>query len=117
MSITRDGDHLVIKDHHSDNQATVQYHFDKNDGDTCRIDEIGFADGSTLDYDAINRLVQSNNNPPRTNLMHDRYAASAARQAQVMMQAMTASGAQPLDNLMTPDNPPLVPSLLSNLKS
>ena len=33
------------------------------------------------------------------------------------MQVMTASGAQPLDNLMTPDNPPLVPSLLSNLKS
>ena len=62
VSITCDGDHLVIKDHHSDSQVTVQYHFDKNDGGTCRIDEIGFADGSTLDYDAINRLMQSNNN-------------------------------------------------------
>ena len=59
----------------------MQYHFDKNDGDTCRIDEIGFADGSTLDYDAINRLVQSNNNPPRTNLMQGCYAADGEQQA------------------------------------
>jgi hypothetical protein len=34
----------------------------------------------------------------------------------VLTQAMAASGAQPLDNLMTPDNPPLMPPLLSNLK-
>ena len=118
VSITRDGDHLVIKDRHSDNQVTVQYHFYKNDGDTYRIDKIRFADGSTLDYDAVNRLVQQpTGNPPRANLVQDRYAAtSAARQAQVLTQAMAASGAQPLDNLMTPDNPPLMPPLLSNLK-
>ena len=117
VSITRSGDHLVIKDRHSDNQVTVQYHFYKNDGDTYRIDKIRFADGSTLDYDAVNRLVQQpTGNPPRANLVQDRYAANAARQAQVLTQAMAASGAQPLDNLMTPDNPPLMPPLLSNLK-
>ena len=117
VSITRDGDHLVIKDRHSDNQVTVRYHFYKNDGDTYRIDKIRFADGSTLDYDAVNRLVQQPaGNPPRANLVQDHYAADATRQAQVLTQAMAASGAQPLDNLMTPDNPPLVPPLLSNLK-
>ena len=118
VNITRNGNHLIIKDRHSNNQVTVQYHFYKNDGDTYRIDKIRFADGSSLDYDAINKLVQQPaGNPPRANLVQDRYAAtSAARQAQVMMQAMAASGAQPLDNLMTPDNPPLVPPLLSNLK-
>ena len=116
VTITRNGNHLIIKDCHSNNQVTVQHHFNPNGGNIHCIDEIRFADGSTLDYDAINRLVQSNNNPPRANLAQDRYAAEAARQAQVMMQAMAASGAQPLDKLMTPDNPPLVPPLLPNLK-
>ena len=113
--ITRNEDHLIIKDLYYNNQITVIKHFQKDSH--YYIHRIRFADGSHLDYDAINRLAQGNNNPPRANLVQDRYAAtSAARQAQVMMQAMAASGAQPLDNLMTPDNPPLVPSLLSNLK-
>lgn len=117
VNITRNGNHLIIKDRHSNNQVTVQYHFYKNDGDTYRIDKIRFADGSSLDYDAINKLVQQPaGNPPRANFVQDRYAANAAQQAQVLTQAMAASGAQPLDNMMTPDNPPLVPPLLSNLK-
>ena len=109
-------DLLLVSKKRANNQVTVLDHFRDNGKTAARIDEIRFADGSTLDYDAINRLVQSNNNPPRANLVQDRYAAEAARQAQVMMQAMAASGAQPLDKLMTPDNPPLVPTLLPNLK-
>jgi len=58
VSITRSGDHLVIKDRHSDNQVTVQYHFYKNDGDTYRIDKIRFADGSELDSAALKEIVQ-----------------------------------------------------------
>ena len=118
VNITRNGNHLIIKDRHSNNQVTVQYHFYQNNRNSAySIDEIRFADGSSLDYDAINKLVQQPaGNPPRANLVQDRYAADAARQAQVLTQAMAASGAQPLDNLMTPDNPPLVPPLLSNLK-
>lgn len=111
----RNGDDLIIKDRHHDHQITVLRYFEKNGSTTYRIDEIRFADSSSLDYDAINRLVQQPaGNPPRANLVHDRYAADAARQAQVMTQAMAASGAQLLDNLMTPYNPPLVPPLFSN---
>ena len=92
-------------------------HFRDNGKTAARIDEIRFADGSSLDYDAINKLVQQPaGNPPRANFVQDRYATDAARQAQVLTQAMAASGAQPLDNLMTPDNPPLVPPLLPHLK-
>ena len=113
--ITRNEDHLIIKDLYYNNQITVIKHFQKDSH--YYIHRIRFADGSTLDYDAVNRLVQQpTGNPPRANLVQDRYAADAARQAQVLTQAMAASGAQPLDNLMTPDNPPLVPPLLSNLK-
>jgi len=112
--ITRNEDHLIIKDLYYNNQITVIKHFQKDSH--YYIHRIRFADGSHLDYDAINRLAQGNNNPPRANLVQDRYAANAARQAQGLTQAMAASGAQPLDNLMTPDNPPLVPPLLSNLK-
>ncbi len=112
----RVGDNLLlVSKKRANNQVTVLDHFRDNGKTAARIDEIRFADGSTLDYDAINKLVQSNNNPPRANLVQDRYAAEAARQAQVLTQAMAASGAQPLDNLMTPDNPP-VPPLLPNLK-
>ena len=111
-------DYLVlISKKHIENQVIVQKYFENNGNTAARIDEIRFADGSTLDYDAVNRLVQQpTGNPPRANLVQDRYAANAARQAQVLTQAMAASGAQPLDNLMTPDNPPLMPPLLSNLK-
>ncbi|WP_083826191.1 calcium-binding protein [Cardiobacterium valvarum] len=106
---------LLVSKKHANNQVTVLDHFRDNGKTAARIDEIRFADGSRLDYDAINRLVQSNNNPSRANLVHDRYAADAARQAQVMTQAMAASGSgQPLDNLMAPYNPPLVPPLFSN---
>ena len=108
---------LLVSKKYANNQVTVLDHFRDNGKTAARIDEIRFADGSRLYYDAINKLVQQPaGNPPRANLVQDRYAANAARQAQVMMQAMAASGAQPLDNLMTPDNPPLVPPLLSNLK-
>ena len=111
-------DYLVlISKKHIENQVIVQKYFENNGNTAARIDEIRFADGSSLDYDAINKLVQQPaSNLPRANLVQDRYAANAARQAQVQTQAMAASGAQPLDNLMTPDNPPLMPPLLSNLK-
>ena len=108
---------LLVSKKHANNQVTVLDHFRDNGKTAARIDEIRFADGSRLDYDAINKLVQQPaGNLPRANLVQDRYAANAARQAQVLTQAMAASGAQPLDNLMTPDNPPLMPPLLSNLK-
>ncbi|WP_298046550.1 putative Ig domain-containing protein [uncultured Cardiobacterium sp.] len=109
---------LLVSKKHANNQVTVLDHFRDNGKTAARIDEIRFADGSRLDYDAVNRLVQQpTGNLPRANLVQDRYAANAARQAQMLTQAMAASGAQPLDNLMmTPDNPPLMPTPLSNLK-
>ena len=116
--LQRNNDNLyLISKKQQSNTVIIYHHFENNGNTAYRIDEIRFADGSSLDYNAINRLVQQpTGNLPRANLVQDRYAADAARQAQVLTQAMAASGAQPLDNLMTPDNPPLMPPLLSNLK-
>ncbi len=112
--ITRNMDDLIIKDRHSDNQVRVGFHFSEGYV-PWRIDGIRFADGSSLDYEAINALVRApaSTNTPLPAISQDHYMAEAARQAQVMTQAMTVSGTQQsLDDLMPTAQQAAMPPLL-----
>ena len=113
--ITRNMDDLIIKDRHSDNQVRVGFHFSEGSV-PWRIDGIRFADGSSLDYEAINALVRApaSTNTPLSATSQDHYMAEAARQAQVMTQAMAVSGIQPssLDDLMPTAQQAAMPPLL-----
>lgn len=89
---------IITSKKHVHNRVTVLDHFRDKGNTAARIDEIRLADGTTLDYDAINRLVQAGRALPRN--AH----STTAQQAQQMTQAMaTFNSAQPLDALAVPD--------------
>ena len=97
FDIRREGNNLVLRSKDGNNQITVTNHFQPG----WQIDSIYFADGMTLDHDAINSLTGAQN-PPQGN-----YTDPAA-QALQMNQAIASlnSQAQPLDALATPDLQP-----------
>ncbi|MDO5090583.1 MAG: calcium-binding protein, partial [Cardiobacteriaceae bacterium] len=95
LDIRREGNNLILHDKNGNGHITVQNHFING----WHIDDIRFADGTTLDYDAINQLVQGIGRAlPRS------VNSASAQQAQQMTQAMaTFNSAQPLDALGLPD--------------
>ena len=97
FDIRREGNNLVLRSKDGKDQITVTNHFLSG----WQIDSIRFADGITLDYNAINTLV-STQNPPQGNY------TNPAAQALQMNQAIASlnSQAQPLDALATPDLQP-----------
>ena len=97
FDIRREGNNLVLRSKDGNNQITVTNHFQPG----WQIDSIYFADGMTLDHDAINSLTGAQN-PPQGN-----YTDPAA-QALQMNQAIASlnSQAQPLDALAVPDLQP-----------
>ena len=97
FDIRREGNNLVLRSKDGNNQITVTNHFQPG----WQIDGIRFADGMTLDHNAINSLTGAQN-PPQGN-----YTDPAA-QALQMNQAIASlnSQAEPLDALATPDLQP-----------
>ena len=97
VDIRREGGNLVLRSKDGKDQITVTNHFFNG----WQIDSIRFADGTTLNHDAINSAV-STPNAPRGNYTHP------AAQALQMNQAIASlnSQAQPLDALATPDLQP-----------
>ena len=97
FDIRREGGNLVLRSKDGKDQITVTNHFFNG----WQIDSIRFADGTTLDHDAINSAV-STQNAPRGNYM------DPAAQVLQMNQAIASLGgqAQPLDALATPDLQP-----------
>ena len=97
FDIRREGGNLVLRSKDGKDQITVTNHFFNG----WQIDSIRFADGTTLDHDAINALT-STQNAPRGNYMEP------AAQVLQMNQAIASLGgqAQPLDALATPDLQP-----------
>ena len=97
FDIYRENTSLVLRSKDGKDQITVRNHFQLS----WQIDSIRFADGTTLNHDAINSAV-STPNAPRGNYTHP------AAQALQMNQAIASlnSQAQPLDALATPDLQP-----------
>lgn len=97
FDIRREGNNLVLRSKDGNNQITVTNHFQPG----WQIDGIRFADGMTLDHNAINSLTGAQN-PPQGNY------TDPATQALQMNQAIASlnSQAQPLDALATPDLQP-----------
>lgn len=97
VDIRREGGNLVLRSKDGKDQITVTNHFFNG----WQIDSIRFADGTTLDHDAINSLANTRN-APRGNYMEP------AAQALQMNQAIASLNgqAQPLDALATPDLQP-----------
>ena len=97
FDIRREGGNLVLRSKDGKDQITVTNHFFNG----WQIDSIRFADGTTLDHDAINSLANTRN-APQGNYMEP------AAQALQMNQAIASlnSQAQPLDALATPDLQP-----------
>ena len=97
VDIRREGGNLVLRSKDGKDQITVTNHFFNG----WQIDSIRFADGTTLDHDAINSAVSAQN-APQGNYMEP------AAQALQMNQAIASlnSQAQPLDALATPDLQP-----------
>lgn len=98
LDIRRESNNLILRDKNGNGQITVQNHFVNG----WHIDDIRFADGSTLDYDAINRLVQGAGNTTRGAFR--RVDSTSVQQVQQMTQAMASfDGVQPLDALAVPE--------------
>ena len=97
FDIRREGNNLVLHSKDAKNQITVTNHFFNG----WQIDSIRFADGTTLDHDAINSAVSAQNAP------QGNYMEPAAQALQMNQAIASLNGqAQPLDALATPDLQP-----------
>ena len=97
VDIRREGGNLVLRSKDGKDQITVTNHFFNG----WQIDSIRFADGTTLDHDAINSLTNTQNAP------QGNYMEPAAQALQMNQAIASLNGqAQPLDALATPDLQP-----------
>ena len=97
FDIRREGNDLVLHSKDGKDQITVTNHFFNG----WQIDSIHFADGMTLDHDAINSLTNTQNAP------QGNYMDPAAQVLQMNQAAASLnSQAQPLDALAMPDLQP-----------
>ena len=97
VDIRREGGNLVLRSKDGKDQITVTNHFFNG----WQIDSIRFADGTTLDHDAINSAVSAQNAP------QGNYMEPAAQALQMNQAIASLNGqAQPLDALATPDLQP-----------
>ena len=97
FDIYRENTSLVLRSKDGKDQITVRNHFLLS----WQIDSIRFADGTTLDHDAINSLTNTQNAP------QGNYMEPAAQALQMNQAIASLNGqAQPLDALATPDLQP-----------
>ena len=97
FDIYRENTSLVLRSKDGKDQITVRNRFLLS----WQIDSIRFADGTTLDHDAINSAVSAQNAP------QGNYMEPAAQALQMNQAIASLNGqAQPLDALATPDLQP-----------
>ena len=96
FDIRREGNNLVLRSKDGKDQITVTNHFFNG----WQIDSIRFADGTALDYNAINALINTQNAP------QGNYNHPAIQVLQMNQAVASLNSQQPLDALAVPDLQP-----------